>query len=485
MTPRGASPNPPAGVPRTPVPASAPAKLSWRFPRPFWVANIAELFERAAFYAMLIVLSLYLSRKIGASDVKANVVAGVFSGLLYFLPPFMGAAADKIGFRMALIIAFLLLTAGYGFLGLAHTLPLATIALVLIAVGGAIVKPVISGTAARCSDSAHRARAFSIFYTLVNFGSFSGKSVAGWLRRAFALDETGDIELGLDYINYYAACMAFLALWIVVLFYRNVESSDPPRRLHQVVHDFVAVVCNARFMCLIVIVAGFWIIQTQLYASMTKYILRLVGETARPEWMANINPLVVVCLVALITHLVRNLKPVNSIAIAMLITPLAMLCFSLGNAVQSVTGNSASILGLGALHPVTLMAVIGIGLIGLAECFLSPKFLEFASKQAPEGQVAQYMGFQNLTSAIAWPLGFFVSGFLLQWYCPDPDKLPEPIKAQWQAAIAGQGPMPEVYAHAHYIWYAFCGIGIVAFLSLLLFKVVTDRIDHQRAYARD
>ena len=40
-------------------------------------------------------------------------------------------------------------------------------------------------------------------------------------------------------------------------------------------------------MCLILIVAGFWFIQGQLYATMTQYILRLQGDEARPEWLAN------------------------------------------------------------------------------------------------------------------------------------------------------------------------------------------------------
>ncbi|MCC6255508.1 MAG: hypothetical protein IT276_11375, partial [Ignavibacteriaceae bacterium] len=35
---------------------------SWKFPRAFWTANIVELFERAAYYAVFISITLYLSR---------------------------------------------------------------------------------------------------------------------------------------------------------------------------------------------------------------------------------------------------------------------------------------------------------------------------------------------------------------------------------------------------------------------------------------
>jgi len=33
------------------------------------------------------------------------------------------------------------------------------------------------------------------------------------------------------------------------------------------------------------------------------------------------------------------------------------------------------------------------------------------------------------------------------------------------------------YADAHYIWYYFVAIGLVSAISLLIFKVVTDRVD--------
>ena len=180
-------------------------KLSWRFPTTFWFANAAELFERAAFYGMFIALALFLTRKVGFSDVEAGYVAAAFSSILYLLPTFMGAMADKIGFRRALMLAFALLTVGYFLLGAFPVKAMTLVSLALIMLGGAIVKPVISGTAAKCSDERHRARAFSIFYMVVNIGSFLGKTVAAPVRQ----------NLGLEYINFYASLMALMALIVV------------------------------------------------------------------------------------------------------------------------------------------------------------------------------------------------------------------------------------------------------------------------------
>ena len=41
---------------------------SWKFPAAFWTANIVELFERAAYYAVFIAITLYLSRVVGFNN---------------------------------------------------------------------------------------------------------------------------------------------------------------------------------------------------------------------------------------------------------------------------------------------------------------------------------------------------------------------------------------------------------------------------------
>ena len=161
---------------------ASPSKLTWRFPRTFWVANSIELFERAAYYGMFIALSLYLSREVGFTDVEAGWVAAFFAGFLYFAPTFTGAIADKFGFRNALMFAFAMLTGGYTVLGAFQTKPLTILALLLILIGGSFIKPIISGTVAKSSDEAHRARAYSIFYQIVNIGAFVGKMLACPLR---------------------------------------------------------------------------------------------------------------------------------------------------------------------------------------------------------------------------------------------------------------------------------------------------------------
>ncbi len=97
-------------------------KETWSFSKAFWVANTVELFERAAYYGVFIVITLYLSRILGFGDIEAAAIAGTFSAMLYLLPTFAGAYADKIGFRKSLMLAFGLLTLGYAGMGLLPTM---------------------------------------------------------------------------------------------------------------------------------------------------------------------------------------------------------------------------------------------------------------------------------------------------------------------------------------------------------------------------
>ena len=101
---------------------NSPQRAAKGFTRAFWVSNTVELFERMAYYAVFIVLTIYLSSILGFNDFEASMISGLFSGGLYLLPIFSGAYADKIGFRKSMIIAFSLLSIGYLGLGVFPTL---------------------------------------------------------------------------------------------------------------------------------------------------------------------------------------------------------------------------------------------------------------------------------------------------------------------------------------------------------------------------
>ena len=440
---------------------SQSSQESWNFPKDFWLANFMELCERAAYYGFFIVLTLYLTDIVGFNDKATGVVAGVFFALLYFFPPFVGAISDKIGFKNGLIFAFALLTIGYFFLGIFHTKTLVILFLFIVLIGGSFIKPLITGTVAKTTSEVNKARGFSLFYWIVNIGAFGGKTVVPSIRQG----------IGLEYVNFFSSGMAFIALLFAIFIFKPLDTDIQGKKLSDVTNALVKIFKTPRLIILTLIVAGFWIIQHQLYATMPKYVIRLLGEDAKPEWLANVNPLVVVIFVVLITQLTKKYKAVSVMFVGMLIMPFSALAMAMSQSLESVTGSSVSILGWFNMYPLTIMMIVGIAIQGLAECFISPRFLEYFSLQAPKGQEGVYMGFSHLHSFFSALIGFIMSGFLLDKYCPDPNTLPAGLTKVQKAAY---------YTDAHLIWYYFVAIAVVAAISLLLFKIVTERIDRKR-----
>lgn len=152
--------------------------------------------------------------------------------------------------------------------------------------------------------------------------------------------------------------------------------------------------------------------------------------------------------------------------VGMFIMPISALCMSYGNMLDA----NDYILGM---HPVAFMMVVGIVFQGLAETFISPRYLEYFSLQAPKGEEGLYLGFSHLHSFLSSIFGFGLSGYLLSKFCPDPI-LYETHEA-WQAASA----------NAHYIWYVFAGIALISAFALIIYGAVVRRLDAKKAIASE
>lgn len=447
-------------------------KIKPKFSKAFWVANSVELLERLAYYGVFIVITIYLSNVWGFSDIEAGFISGIFSASLYLLPLFAGAFADKIGFRSAIILAFSLLTLGYAGLGVLPTLlesaglveyGMTTTfyglnesslrwsiipVMVLIVIGGSFIKSVISGTIARETTTETRAKGYAVFYMMVNIGAFTGKTVVDPLRRSLG-------DQGLVYLNYFAASMTFLALIAVILFYKSAKTEGKGKSFKEIGEGLIRVLSNWKLLLLILIISGFWLIQSQMYATMPKYVVRLIGEDASPGWYANVNPLVVLVTVNFITSLMAKKRAITSMMIGMLIIPVSALVMSLGNQIHT-----ESILGM---HPVAFMMILGIAMQALAEGFISPRFLEYFSLQAPKGEEGLYLGFSHLHSFFSYLFAFIMGGFLLDKYLPDP------------RLYESQEAYAAVSQNAHYIWYYFVGIGFISAIALFIYtKIVKE-----------
>lgn len=401
------------------------------FPKIFWIGNAIELFERFAFYGFYIVLTLYLTKLAGFKDVQMGYIAGTFSALLYLLPIIAGAFADKITYRTALILAFLLLSAGYFILGIYTTKIITLIALGVIAFGGSIVKPVISATVSKSSNENTAKYGFSIFYWVVNIGGFLGKTFAYPLR----------IKLGIQYIAFFSSFLAIIAAIIVFIFYKpKAEEKKEKGSILKIFIDIYRAFTNWRLISFLFILGGFWILFIQLYFTIPLYAIRTLGEEAAPEWMVNINPLMIVLFQLPITALLRKIKALHSIILGYGFIIIAMLILS--------------------IKPNVYIIITGIAFVALGEMANSPRALEFISSQATAGQEGLYMGAYYISIFFGNFFGGILSGKLLSKYCPEVGN--------------------KFYASR--LWLIYAAIGAVFCLCLYYYSIFTRKRDISSNY---
>jgi POT family proton-dependent oligopeptide transporter len=390
------------------------------FERPFWVANITELFERLSYYAAFASLARYLHESLSFGIEQATSLTGLFGGLVWFLAIFGGSLADRLGFRRALSLAYLILACSYFLLGsigapwlapVRNAIPLVVLVafvLMLPALGIALVKPAVVGTTARASKESVRSIGYSIYYTLVNVGSASGPFVASWVHS----------HLRVESVFLAASMSVFLMFFAVLLFFkepRRDAGAEMPT-LGQVAKNFAAVLGNPRFMLFLVIFSGYWIVFWQLFISLPLYVHNYIDAQSDTELLLVTGPLTVIALTMAVSLLMRRVPAFTAIILGTLISGVAWLL----------------LIG----HPTIPMVIATMIVVALGEITQQPRYYEYISRLAPPGQQGTYMGFAFLPLGIGSLIGGWFGGVLMHHFG---EVTHQPERIWWAVSAVGVG----------------------------------------------
>jgi POT family proton-dependent oligopeptide transporter len=367
------------------------------FERSFWVANISELFERLSYYAAFASLTRYLHETLNFPTERAADLSGLFGGLVWFLAIFGGAIADRLGFRRALSLAYLILAVSYFLLGsigaswlapVRNAVPLVvlvTIVLMLPALGVALVKPCVVGTTARASNENVRSIGYSIYYTLVNIGGALGPFVASWVHR----------NLSVENVFRASSLSVFVMFFAVLLFFREPQKSGDAatESLSITLKNFVKVLGNPRFMIFLLIFSGYWIVYWQEFVTLPIYVHEYVDGKADTERMLSTGPLIVIAFTVIFSVLTQKIPAFRAVILGTLISMLGFAVLAFEGSVLAAYGT---------------LAVIAVG-----ELIQQPRYYDYISRLAPPGQQGTYMGFAFLPLGIGAFLAGRVGGALL------------------------------------------------------------------------
>lgn len=390
-------------------------KTTEKFPRTFWTANITELIERSAYYAMASFVVLYLGR-LGMGDYWPSTLNGILWFLVYFLPILSGTIADEIGFKKSLLGAFILLTIGYFIMGSPVWFGGATLleksstelisgygiiipiifAIIFIGMGGSFIKPCISGTVQKTSG-ARATLGFGIFYMIINIGSLLGRGVSYIVRK----------EFDLSYIFAVSVAASILAFFVVLFFYnepKQTVSDKPKKSVIKILVDMVLVLRNLRFAVFLLVISGFWFVYSQVYNVLPKYLEMVVEIDPAVDIYTMANPFVIVFFQLLIIKLFGKIKPIKSIVIGSLIIGLSMLINLIPVLLYGNIREDVNIFSL-AIPLGSLFIVLTVALIAFGELFAAARQYEFIGALAPKGKEGLFLGYANLPMAIGALIG--------------------------------------------------------------------------------
>lgn len=392
------------------------------FTRNFWTVIVMEFFERGSYYGVMSVLSVYLVLGIdegglGFTRESVGVIKSTITPLLYLLPIISGAMADRYGYRKMLMFAFVVMSLGYFLTSMSDSYSTVFASLMLMVLGAGVFKPIISGTIARETNEHNSTLGFGIFYWSINLGAFIFPLIfVPYLK-----------SLSWSYIFLMAAIGTGSMFFLNLFVYKEPQRPKSTKSLGVVFKEAALVLKDVRFMSMIVIYSGFWILYFQMFDTVLWYLKDYVNVepvnhvvnsvlshfVENPDWKFDsehvtvINAFAIIALQLFISNIVKNTKALPTMIVGLLIATAGMACLALSESIW--------------------IFMAGIFIFSIGEMIAHPKFISYVGLIAPADKKALYLGYSFLYGVIGSGVGGILGSQLYVHYV---DKLNEP-KTLW------------------------------------------------------
>lgn len=449
------------------------------FPKTYWVVILFEFFERGSYYGMMSILSVYMTDILGFSKEGVGVIKSTIQPLLYFLPIFTGAIADRAGYRKTLMVAFALLGGGYFLTSQMSTYGAVFFGLVIMGLGAGTFKPVVSGTIAKLTDERTSTLGFGIFYWTINLGAFLFPLIIVPMLKSIAW----------HYVLI-ASAIGTGAMLIPTIFLfkepleKRTEKESMGKAMRDIFTKLAMVFTDWRFILFIFIYSWFWILYFQMFDSVLWYVKAFVDATP-------LNSFINSTLGINWKFDVEHVTVINAGTIILLQLMISRIVSKTKALPTMITGISLGTLGMAILAVDTNIWVFMIGIImfSIGEMTAHPKFISYLGLIAPPDKKATYMGFGFLYGAFGSLIGGVLGAKLYVLFIDNPMiafvknrvvtgganiEWPESITIDQALAIGEKIGLTKLEiataASPSELWLLFSGIGVVCISGLLLYQ---------------
>ncbi len=431
-------------------------------PRELWIIYIQKVLEIIAYGLMSSTIILWLSSDLKYSDASAGDLIAIWSTIISLFTVLVGSFTDAVGIRKAFLMGFVICLVSRGVMAFSTTewivLPFG---MLLLAMGLALMIPVMTAATKRYSNTAQRSMAFSMYYVLMNVGF----AIAGWLfdKVRTHLGEYGTYNvpiLNVDLSTYQTLfLLSFLAtipgLLVVMFFLRSgvemteegvvITPREPKYQYKNPISAILAIVKETssktahifievwktpafyRFLLFLSLIVGVRVVFYHMHYTFPKYGIRELGDGAKiGNLWSVLNPMIIVILVPIIGALAQKIKSYTMIVVGSFISATSVFLLVIPPSFYQPLADSwfGSLIGHawlgleGPVHPLNISITVFVFIFSIGEAIWSPRLYEYTASIAPKGQEASYMSLSILPYFFAKFFVGLLSGRLLATYCP-------------------------------------------------------------------
>lgn len=427
-------------------------------PDELWKAYALKFLDSYSYFSFSIVFTLFLTDDFGYTDVEAGTIYGLWGALITVYGLLTGPLIDRLGVSWSLRAGFATSLAARVLLFVTTSRPvLIATTCMLLPLGNCMGIPVLTTGIRRYTNERNRGFAFGIFYCVMNVAALCSGPVVDactiWLKpHRDGLDELqqqqdqqqsgqNDNSAGAvivtpssqpwtitgyrlviltGIVSNVIACLVTFTVREIKVHERkdSDEKITPPSNgngsdgADEGVSTFTPVKTNAiqilrettttkrfwRFLAVCMITLNVRMIFRHLDATLPKYMVREFGPNVAKGTIYSINPVIIIALVPIVTAATSDVDPLVMIHVGSYISAGSVFFLAMSTSIWAC---------------IAFVTVLSIG-----EAIWSPRLYDYTVSVVKEGHEGTYMALSSAPLFLAkLPVGF-MSGQLLQKYCP-------------------------------------------------------------------
>jgi proton-dependent oligopeptide transporter, POT family len=454
-----------------------------KLPAAFWYLNLFQMLEKFAYWSVLLQLPIYISQKDvpGGLHWEQSVKGWIFLSwalVQNLTPVFIGGFADKLGYRKSLFFSFIFVASGYFIFGAVRDVYFFTAGAIILGFGLGIFKPVLQASISLKLKDCNESLGWGIYFMLYNAAVMLCVFASVYLK-----------SLSWQMV-FWGSAGVFSINFLLLLFAPKISPDIINQKSNsKVIKEIFTGLFERKVLYFVLIMSGFAFIFMQFYETYSNFIVDWVdtsflvntlslpdmftmktslGTMVSYEWIINLNPILIILFVALLSWMFSKFVPIKTIIIGMI------LCTS-----------GFALLGFSTMW---LTAIAGVIIYTFGEMTVNPKFTEYLSKLSTPENKARYLSYLNISLALGFGAGAISGGYLYRHLGEKAamaadyltkngftgkvemsDAFTTLVNYTGKTALETNQYLWEIY-HPYFAWFPFIVVGVLTIIGLIAYN---------------